>query len=72
MMAMVFGVDSFGRAMGAMAPLITLFVMPAYVLVGRLHDLQGDYTGSLLVFIVLIVLAILLLAPVRLPDGRIS
>jgi MFS family permease len=70
MMALVFGVDSFGRAMGIMGPLITLFVMPAYVLVGRLHDLQGNYTGSLLVFLVLIVLAILLLAPVTLPDGE--
>jgi MFS family permease len=72
MMALVFGVDSFGRAMGAMAPLITLFVMPAYVLVGRLHDLQGHYTGSLLAFIVLILLAILMLVPVRLPDGEFN
>ena len=69
MMALVFGVNSFGRAMGIMGPLITLFVMPAYVLVGRLHDLQGDYTGSLSVFLLLIVLGIALLAPVTLPDG---
>ena len=70
MMALVFGVNSFGRAMGAMGPLITLLVMPAYILVGRLHDLQGSYTGSLTVFIVLIVLGIALLTPVRLPEGH--
>jgi MFS family permease len=69
MMALVFGVDSFGRAMGAMGPLITLLVMPAYILIGRLHDLHGNYTTSLAVFIGLIVLAILLLLPVRLPEA---
>ena len=68
MMAQVFGADSFGRAMGAMAPLMTLLVMPAYILIGRLHDLHGNYTTSLAVFCVLVVLAILLLIPVRLPS----
>ena len=67
MMALVFGADSFGRAMGAMAPMMTMLVMPAYILIGRLHDLHGNYTTSLAVFCVLTVLAILLLIPVRLP-----
>ena len=70
MMALVFGTDSFGRAMGAMGPVITLLVMPAYVLVGRLHDLQGSYTASFTVFLCLIVLGIVLLAPVRLPETQ--
>jgi MFS family permease len=67
MLALVFGVESFGRAMGAMGPVITLLVTPAYVLVGRLHDIDGDYTRVLLLFCVFIVLGMLLLVPVKLP-----
>ncbi len=67
MMAQVFGVDSFGRAMGAMGPVITLLVMPAYILVGRLHDLNGNYVVILTGFAVTVIIAALLLAPVRLP-----
>ncbi len=68
MMARVFGVDSYGRAMGLMGPVITLQVMPAYIFVGRMHDAFGNYVGTLLVFAGLIFLAILLLGPVRLPE----
>jgi MFS family permease len=67
MMAQVFGVDSYGRAMGAMGPVITLLIMPAYILVGRLHDLQGNYVSALLLFAGCVTLGALLLAPVRLP-----
>jgi hypothetical protein len=38
MVARVFGKDSFGRAMGAMGPLITLSIMTAYAIVGRLFE----------------------------------
>ncbi|MEM0952869.1 MAG: MFS transporter [Pseudomonadota bacterium] len=68
MMAQVFGVNSFGRAMGAMGPVITLLIMPTYILVGRLYDLNGNYVATLFLFTGVSVLAALLLIPVRLPQ----
>lgn len=68
MLARVFGVDSYGRAMGAMGPVVTLLVMPAFILVGRMHDLYGSYVSILLLFSMLIVVAMALLLPVRVPD----
>ncbi len=67
MMARVFGVDSFGRAMGAMGPLITLCILPAYAIVGRLFDSTGSYAAGLQVFGVAIIVGALLLLPLRLP-----
>lgn len=70
MMAQVFGVDSFGRAMGAMGPVITMLVTPTYIVVGRLYDLQGSYVATLMGFAVLVICGAFLLAPVRLPEHR--
>ena len=67
MVAKVFGVDSFGRAMGAMAPLITLSIIPAYIVVGRLFDSTGNYTAGLVLFSFVIGLAAILLVPLKLP-----
>lgn len=67
LMARVFGIDSFGRAMGAMGPLITLCILPAYTIVGRLFDSTGSYTAGLQLFGGVVVLAALLLLPLRLP-----
>lgn len=67
MMARVFGIDSFGRAMGAMGPLITLCILPAYTIVGRLFDSTGSYAAGLQLFGGVVVLAALLLLPLRLP-----
>ena len=66
MMAQIFGVDSYGRAMGAMAPLITLLVMPAYAVVGRLFDMTGSYTTSLLTFTGVLCVAAFLLGLLKL------
>ena len=65
MMARVFGVASFGRAIGAMGPVITLSILPAYALVGRFFDTTGSYSLGLMVFSVVILLAALLLVPLR-------
>ncbi|MDB4476515.1 MFS transporter [bacterium] len=65
MMARVFGVASFGRAMGAMGPVITLSILPAYALVGRLFDTTGSYSLGLMVFSGVILLAALLLVPLK-------
>jgi predicted MFS family arabinose efflux permease len=50
MVARIFGVDKFGRAMGIMGPLITLCILPAYALVGRLFDSTGSFSTGLVLF----------------------
>jgi predicted MFS family arabinose efflux permease len=67
MVAKVFGVDSFGRAMGAMGPIITLNIIPAYIIVGRLFDSTGSYTTGLILFSFVIGLASIMIVPLRLP-----
>ncbi len=67
MVAKVFGIDSFGRAMGAMSPLITLSIMPAYAVVGRLYDSTGSYSTGLVLFGGIVVIAAALLVPLQLP-----
>ena len=66
MLARVFGVNSFGRAMGAMGPVITLAVLPGFVVAGRMYDSYGNYTACLLLFTALIGIAAALLIPLRL------
>jgi len=58
MVAKAFGVDSFGRTMGVMGPVITLCIMPAYAVVGRLFDSTGG----------VICIGAALLVPLRLPN----
>jgi predicted MFS family arabinose efflux permease len=67
MMARVFGLISYGKAMGLMGPLITLSVMPGFTVIGRLYDSTGNYQLALLVFAGLMVFAALALAPLKLP-----
>jgi MFS family permease len=67
MMAQAFGLASYGRAMGLMGPLITLCVMPAFPLVGRLYDLTGNYVTSLYLLAALTAVSAMLLLPLRLP-----
>jgi MFS family permease len=68
MMAKVFGLVSYGRAMGLMGPLITLMVMPGFVVTGRLFDATGNYQLCLLLFAGIIALATLLLLPLKLSE----
>jgi len=69
MMARIFGLLSYGRAMGLMGPLITLCVMPGYTLVGRLYDISGSYVPALLCFSVGLVVSALLILPLQSRDG---
>lgn len=69
MMARIFGLLSYGRAMGLMGPLITLCVMPGYALIGRLYDVSGSYAPALLCFSVGLVVSALLVLPLRSRDG---
>lgn len=65
MVAKVYGIDSFGRTMGAMSPLITVCIVPGYAVVGRLVDNSGDYHLALLVCIAAVIAAAVLLLPLR-------
>lgn len=68
MVARIFGVDKFGRAMGIMGPLITLCILPAYALVGRLFDTTGSYSTGLVLFSGVVIIGAALLLPLRLPE----
>tara|TARA_R110002110_G_scaffold415765_3_gene655325 strand:+ start:95280 stop:96515 length:1236 start_codon:yes stop_codon:yes gene_type:complete len=65
MVAHIFGVQSYGRAMGLMFPITTLLIMPAYALIGRLYDMQGNYTLCLWIYTGVLAVSALLLAPVK-------
>jgi predicted MFS family arabinose efflux permease len=71
MVARIFGVESFGRAMGAMGPMITLSIMPAYMLIGYLFDTTGSYTQGLWVFSGVIGLAAVLLIPLKMENYQV-
>lgn len=66
LMAQVFGLASYGRAMGLMGPLITLCVMPSFTITGRLYDTYGSYAPALYLFTGFCIAAALLLLPLRL------
>jgi MFS family permease len=70
MLAQVFGVSSFGRAMGMMGPVITLIVMPSFVVVGRIVDATGSYSFLLQAFAGILVVALLLLVPLRISHAH--
>ena len=66
LMAHVFGLASYGKAMGLMGPVITLCVMPSYTVIGRMVDSYGSYTPSLYLFTGLCFVSAALLLPLRL------
>ena len=66
MLARIYGVDSFGRAMGAMGPLITLIVAPSFIIVGRLFDHYNSYVPILHAQIAILLTAAALLLPLSL------
>tara|TARA_R110000823_G_scaffold91174_1_gene201051 strand:- start:8360 stop:9592 length:1233 start_codon:yes stop_codon:yes gene_type:complete len=70
MMAHLFGLASYGKAMGLMSPLITLCVLPSFPLVGRLFDTTGSYTLGLYVAAACTLLGAALLLLVRLPEAQ--
>jgi MFS family permease len=65
----IFGLQSYGRAFGLMAPIITLFVMVGFPLTGRLYDATGSFSLGLWIFSGLMVVAAALIVPLRLPNG---
>jgi MFS family permease len=65
LIADIFGLQSYGRAFGLMAPVITLFVMLGFPLTGRLYDATGSFSLSLWLFCGMMVIAALLIVPLR-------
>ena len=72
MMVRIFGLLSYGRAMGLMGPLLTILIMPGYALVGRLYDLNGSFTLALSLFSGAVVLAAALLIPLKVDAPKIQ
>jgi MFS family permease len=66
LMAHIFGLANYGRAMGLMGPIITLCVMPGFALVGRMVDTLGSYAPTLYLFAGLCLVSAALLLPMRL------
>ncbi len=67
--ARVFGLISYGKAMGLMGPVLSLTTMPGFVVIGRLYDLSGSYQLGIGVFAGLSLLAALILLPLRLDES---
>ncbi|NND66325.1 MAG: MFS transporter [Halioglobus sp.] len=68
MLARLFGLASYGLAMGLMSPVVTLCIMPTFVLVGRLVDTYGTFLYPLLAFAGATAFAMAILLPLRLPE----
>ncbi|RLQ20727.1 MFS transporter [Seongchinamella sediminis] len=66
LIADLFGLQSYGRAFGLMGPIITLFVMMGFPLVGRLFDVTGSFSLGLWISAALMAVAAILLVPLRL------
>ena len=64
----LFGLASFGRAMGLMGPIITLCVMPGFAIIGRMYDELGTYSNSLVLFACVCCVAAIILKPLRIPE----
>ena len=69
MVAAAYGVDSFGRVMGLMMPVMAVFTGPGPILAARSMDVTGSYSIAFQGFALAIGAAALCLLPLRL-EGR--
>lgn len=67
LMAQLFGVANFGRAMGLQAPLISLGAMGGLWIAGRLYDRTGSYVLPFQIFAGVLGVAALVLLLLRMP-----
>jgi MFS family permease len=70
MVAAAFGTASYGRVMGLIMPVISLFTFPGPILAATSMDVTGSYQLALRGFVVAIVAASILLVPLRLETTR--
>jgi MFS family permease len=73
LMAAIFGVANVGRSMGLQAPIISIGVMPAYWVAGRIHGMTGSFVLAFQIFAGALCVAALVLFALRMPqrDGEI-
>ncbi|MBK7948859.1 MAG: MFS transporter [Deltaproteobacteria bacterium] len=69
LMAAIFGVANFGRAMGLQAPLISVGAMGGYGIAGRVHGATGSFVLAFEIFAVALGLAFLVLFALRVPTA---
>ncbi len=67
LMAVIFGVANFGRAMGLQAPIISLGAMAGYGIAGRVHGQTGSFVFAFQIYAGVLCLAILVLFALRMP-----
>ncbi|MGI9285788.1 MAG: MFS transporter [Pseudomonadales bacterium] len=67
MLAAVFGTLSYGRVMGLMSPLISILVMPGFLIAATVFDKYGSYSASLVLFAGLLLVSSCLLVPLKIP-----
>lgn len=72
LVAAIFGVANFGRAMGLMSPVLSLLITPAFPILGAVRDATGSYVPAFQGLAGVLLLAVLLLIPLRVegPERR--
>lgn len=68
LMAQIFGVANFGRAMGFQAPFITAGALTALAVVGRIRDQTGSYVLAFQIFVGVLCVAAAVLVLLRMPE----
>ena len=69
LMASIFGVANFGRAMGLQAPIISVGAMAGYGIAGRAHGQTGSFVLAFQIFAVALGVAMLILFALRMPTS---
>ncbi len=72
LMAQVFGVANFGRAMGFQAPFITAGALAGLALVGRIRDQTGSYVLAFQIFVGVLAVAAAVLVMLKMPKAAPS
>lgn len=68
LMAQIFGVANFGRAMGFQAPFITAGALAGLAIVGRIRDQTGSYVLAFQIFVGVLAVAAAVLVLLRMPE----
>ena len=68
LMAQIFGVANFGRAMGFQAPFITAGALAGLAVVGRIRDQTGSYVLAFQIFVGVLCVAAAVLVLLRMPE----
>ena len=67
MVAAAFGTLSYGRVMGLVMPVISVLVMPGFMIAGASSDATGSFALAMQAFVAMIGMSAALLLGLRLP-----